>query len=122
MLGFTKVLRNTGPFVPSAIQQIYDLIGRSLPFDVDENFVYPSKLVDGVMLGWNNDKDIQIWPNKKSKESETEADKIVKMMKDKGMVNTTPIEMITLKYRIISKETHIAEVSIVFEDSFKLIN
>ena len=121
-MGFTKHLRNSGPFEPSAIQQIYDLVGRSLPFDADENFVYPSKLVDGIMLGWENEKKIQIWPNNISKELEKEADKIIKMLKDKEMVTSTPIIKINLDYKIISKETHIAEISFYFEDNFNLMN
>ena len=121
-MGFTRHLRNNGPFVPSAIQEVYDLVGRSLPFDADENFVYPSKLVDGIMLGWENEKKIQIWPNKSCKVMEKEADKIVKMLKDKEMVNSTPIEKIMLDYKIISKETHVAEISILFEDSYSLMN
>lgn len=82
-MGFNKNFRNQGAFEPSAIQQVYDAIGKSLPYDENENFVYPSKLVDGLMLGWQDDKVIRIWPNERNKEM---ADKIIEMMKIKNMI------------------------------------
>ena len=82
-MGFCKNFRNQGAFEASSIQQIYDAIGKSLTYDVDENFIYPSKLVDGLMLGWTKDKNIQIWPNERNEEM---ANQVIEMMKSKKMI------------------------------------
>ena len=88
-------------------------------YDVNKNFVFPSKLVDGLILGWNESCEIQIWPPGENVTSENDARKVLDMLKKKKMVTATPIEKVELKYMIMTKDTHVAELHITFEDAYK---
>ena len=121
-MGFKKNFRNKGAFESSSIQEVYHQICRSISYDEETNFVYPSKLVDGALYGWNKNANFKIWPRNSNSSHKLEAEEVIGILMAKDMISTTPIEAITLEYKAVSKETHIAEIKIKFADAVPEIN
>ena len=121
-MGFKKNFRNKGAFESSTIQEIYNQICKSIEYDAETNFVYPSKLVDGALYGWTENKSFKIWPRGPHSKHKKEAEDVIGLLMAKNMINTTPIESIALEYKATTKDTHVAEIKIKFEDSIPELN
>ena len=120
LYGFKHSTRNYGAYVPSAMQELYNKICGTLQYDVNVNFVFPSILPQAALFGWKEDKEIKIWP-KDGFEKEA-ADNLVEFMKDKGMISTTTLKEIKLVYRVVSENTHVAELILNFQDDYEMMN
>ena len=102
------------------MQELYNKICGTLQYDVNVNFVFPSTLPQAALFGWKEDKEIKIWP-KDGFEKEA-ADNLVEFMKDKGMISTTTLKEIKLVYRVVSENTHVAELILNFQDDYEMMN
>ena len=102
------------------MQELYNKVCGTLQYDVNTNFVFPSILPQAALFGWKEDKEARIWPRNGSRKGA--ADDLVEFMRNKGMISTTTLKEIRLVYKVVSGNTHVAELILSFKDDFAMMD
>ena len=86
---------------------------NSKTISANENFLFPSKLPEAALFGWKKDKEATLWVL-----GQDENDEIIKKLKELDLVSRNQIKEVKLVYKAATKNTHIAEIQIAFEDPY----
>ena len=120
VMGFAHQERNKGVFDGTNLQIIYNLAAKSIDFTT-ANFVFPSVDPTAAIVGCKHDTETTIWSEEFSTRRNALGQDLIDKLKEKKMIKNMEVKMIKLKYKVISKWSHVAEIIISFNDTLEFL-